>query len=311
MPARARAIAEHRAHGAGEVRPRVDRARGRHSEERRVGQLLPQHLRDARDGNGRITGSAAAPAAPSSGQSLLRQDRSSSGWPSRRHATRFDPSDVSVANAHARACGKCHAALVRALQLSINGMSTVDHPLSPLSPLSPRSQAPLDTLAAGTAVGRYTVLGLVGRGGMGQVYSAYDPQLDRRVALKLLHAEAPGDARAQDRLLREAQAIATPVPRERRRRSRRRDRSASASSSPWSSSTARRSRRWSERRDARLEGDPARLRSGGAGPGRRPPRRARPPRLQAAERDGRGRSGVVRVMDFGLARRIERLARGW
>ncbi len=55
------------------------------------------------------------------------------------------------------------------------------------------------------------VLGLVGRGGMGEVYAAHDPELDRRVAIKLLrrrsdHSTGDGDARA--RLLREAQAIA-------------------------------------------------------------------------------------------------------
>jgi hypothetical protein len=56
---------------------------------------------------------------------------------------------------------------------------------------------------------RYTILDLVGRGGMGEVYAAFDQRLDRRVALKILHGEGTERApRARDRLLREAQIIA-------------------------------------------------------------------------------------------------------
>ncbi len=66
-------------------------------------------------------------------------------------------------------------------------------------------------LVRGADVGRYVILGLVGRGGMGEVYAAYDPRLDRKIALKLLH-ETPGRGTsahaAQERLLREAQSIA-------------------------------------------------------------------------------------------------------
>jgi hypothetical protein len=41
-------------------------------------------------------------------------------------------------------------------------------------------------LGQGTRVERYVILKCVGQGGMGAVYAAYDPELDRRVALKLL-----------------------------------------------------------------------------------------------------------------------------
>ena len=67
--------------------------------------------------------------------------------------------------------------------------------------------APTPRLARGAAVGRYIVLELLGEGGMGSVYCAYDPQLSRRVALKLLKPDV-GSPEAKLRILREAQAMA-------------------------------------------------------------------------------------------------------
>jgi len=66
-------------------------------------------------------------------------------------------------------------------------------------------------LTRGAAIGRYLVLNLIGRGGMGEVYAAYDPELDRKVAIKVLRASSSAGVDAVEgrgRILREAQALA-------------------------------------------------------------------------------------------------------
>lgn len=66
------------------------------------------------------------------------------------------------------------------------------------------------TVGLGTRVGRYVIEGVLGRGGMGTVYLASDPQLGRSVALKLMHPELlePDPSRGRRRLLIEARAMA-------------------------------------------------------------------------------------------------------
>ncbi|MEP6861631.1 MAG: serine/threonine-protein kinase [Deltaproteobacteria bacterium] len=64
---------------------------------------------------------------------------------------------------------------------------------------------PQPALVRGACVGRYVILDQIGLGGMGVVYRAYDPDLDRRVALKLVRAVSED---ATSRLVREAQALA-------------------------------------------------------------------------------------------------------
>ncbi|MCA9704601.1 MAG: serine/threonine protein kinase [Myxococcales bacterium] len=70
------------------------------------------------------------------------------------------------------------------------------------------SAEPSGRLPRGAMVGRYIVLDLRGRGGMGMVYAAYDPELDRKVAVKLLLPGRDQALGARLRLQREAQAIA-------------------------------------------------------------------------------------------------------
>lgn len=67
--------------------------------------------------------------------------------------------------------------------------------------------------ARGDCLGRYVVLEEIGAGGMGIVYAAYDPELDRRIALKVLQTQGDGQGteEARLRLLREAQALARVV----------------------------------------------------------------------------------------------------
>ena len=50
------------------------------------------------------------------------------------------------------------------------------------------SDAGEEILSVGARVGRYIVVEKLGAGAMGVVYAAYDPDLDRRVAIKLLRA---------------------------------------------------------------------------------------------------------------------------
>lgn len=69
----------------------------------------------------------------------------------------------------------------------------------------------LEESGVGDRFGRFRVLDRLGRGGMGVVYSAYDPQLDRKVAVKVLRPDVRqglGAEAATARLLREAQAMA-------------------------------------------------------------------------------------------------------
>ena len=110
---------------------------------------------------------------------------------------RLDATAVRTLEAHTRSCPSCSELLAATLGV-VHG--------APRRAAVIRS-APAGGITRGTSIGRYVVLAAVGRGGMGEVFAAYDPELDRKVALKLLHTEA-GTGVARGRLLREAKAIA-------------------------------------------------------------------------------------------------------
>jgi eukaryotic-like serine/threonine-protein kinase len=125
--------------------------------------------------------------------------------------------------------GLCTPEQVAALERHVDGCSLCRQLLSELArddsppepPIAPSASSgaapPVATfeerlmearLERGRSVGRYMLLDRLGVGGMGVVYSAYDPELNRKVALKMLRVGTARSQESQARMLREAQAMA-------------------------------------------------------------------------------------------------------
>jgi hypothetical protein len=114
-------------------------------------------------------------------------------------------SRLREAQLHLDACRSCRELLSElARSLSAPAVASEDGCASPEAAAMPTE--PDRTFAPGTAVGRYVIARPLGAGGMGVVYAAHDPELDRVVAIKVLHSN--GDTQLQQRLRREAQVMA-------------------------------------------------------------------------------------------------------
>jgi hypothetical protein len=114
-----------------------------------------------------------------------------------------DAGEAARVEAHIADCPTCCAVVAElARQGATHASERVLDELVTL-PLPDNTQA----LPLGTRVGRYEVIERVGSGATGTVYAAHDPDLNRRVALKVLRSSARGEA-WRARLLREAQAMA-------------------------------------------------------------------------------------------------------
>src|SRR5262249_40876247 len=85
-------------------------------------------------------------------------------------------SDSAATRLHLAGCEACGAVVALA------GSETVSRLAAQLA-----SANMPEPLVRGAQVGRYLVIDLIGSGGMGMVYSAFDPDLGRKVALKVLN----------------------------------------------------------------------------------------------------------------------------
>jgi tetratricopeptide (TPR) repeat protein/predicted Ser/Thr protein kinase len=87
-------------------------------------------------------------------------------------------------------------------------LSTCDDCLAIACAAAGSGDAAGTTTAPQRYIGRYQILELLGEGGMGSVYVAHDPQLDRDVALKLVRSDHRTRPEMHARLAREARAMA-------------------------------------------------------------------------------------------------------
>jgi len=129
-------------------------------------------------------------------------------------ASRLDPDDASATGTIFRGSSRSHSASAEGLRTpaALRGSGRPESPdgVDRNLALARLQERMLGVEAESVKIGRFIVLRRLGQGAMGIVYLAYDPKLDRKVALKLVDTSSLGSevGDAQVRLEREARAAA-------------------------------------------------------------------------------------------------------
>jgi eukaryotic-like serine/threonine-protein kinase len=130
-------------------------------------------------------------------------------------AGKLTPAEARAADEHLDGCAACRAVLAALVDEAEEGGREAkddeeDASAAPWEGTQLVTESAEDDLPRGTALDRYVLLKQVGAGGMGVVFAAYDPRLDRTIAVKLLRSDVAAvmTEEARARMLREAQAMA-------------------------------------------------------------------------------------------------------
>lgn len=123
-------------------------------------------------------------------------------------AGNLEADEAASAELHIDGCAACRLVLIelaRVFELRASALPAADPSVESATD-APEFSMLIPALARGSTIDRYMVVEVLGTGAMGIVYAAYDPELDRKVALKLLRGKL--DPTRGDRLVREARATA-------------------------------------------------------------------------------------------------------